>query len=52
MTLLEDCIKWQQHQGLLPVDATFDLFRGTDQIQQTEDDAFTANHYIDIKVKE
>lgn len=51
MTLLEDCVKWQQHQGLLPLETTFDLFRSTDQAQQTEDDAFAAYHYIDIKVK-
>ena len=50
ITLLEDCVKWQQHQGLLPLDAEFDLFRGSDEVQETEDDAFANNNYKNIKV--
>lgn len=51
ITLLEDCVKWQQHQGLLPLDSEFDLFRGSDQLQETENDAFVDNNYTKIKVK-
>lgn len=50
ITLLEDCVRWQQHQGLLPLDAEFDLFRGSDEVQETEDDAFANNNYKNIKV--
>ncbi|KAL9537787.1 hypothetical protein MBANPS3_011461 [Mucor bainieri] len=50
ITLLEDCVKWQQHQGLLPLDSEFDLFRGSDQVQETEDDAFANNNYTNIKL--
>lgn len=50
ITLLEDCVKWQQHQGLLPLDSEFDLFRGSDQVQETENDAFADNNYTNIKV--
>lgn len=50
ITLLEDCIKWQQHQGLLPLDTEFDLFRGSDQLQAKEDDLFTNHIYNTIKV--
>lgn len=50
ITLLEDCIKWQQHQGLLPLDTTFDLFRGSDQIQTVEKDGFADKEYGVIKV--
>ncbi|GAA5814068.1 hypothetical protein MFLAVUS_007558 [Mucor flavus] len=49
ITLLEDCIKWQQHQGLLPLDTKFDLFRGSDQVQKTEEDAFVNKEYSKIK---
>jgi WD40 repeat-containing protein SMU1 len=49
ITLLEDCIKWQQHQGLLPLDTKFDLFRGSDQIQQAEEDTFANKEYSIIK---
>lgn len=51
ITLLEDCVKWQQHQGLLPLDSEFDLFRGSDQLQETENDALADNNYTNIKVK-
>lgn len=51
ITLLEDCIKWQQHQGLLPLDTKFDLFRSSDGIQSTEEDAFADKEYSLIKVK-
>ncbi|KAI7901697.1 WD40-repeat-containing domain protein [Cokeromyces recurvatus] len=50
MTLLEDCIKWQQHQGLLPLDSKLDLFKSSDQLQQTEDDAFAHTKYAEIKM--
>ncbi|KAI9486724.1 MAG: WD40-repeat-containing domain protein [Benjaminiella poitrasii] len=50
MTLLEDCIKWQQHQGLLPLDSEFNLFRSLDQVEQTEDDAITNIKYAEIKM--
>ncbi|CEP08670.1 hypothetical protein [Parasitella parasitica] len=50
VSLLEDCVKWQQHQGLLPLGSEFDLFRGSDQAQETEDDAFANNNYTNIKV--
>ncbi|KAI7887829.1 smu-1 suppressor of mec-8 and unc-52 [Mucor mucedo] len=49
ITLLEDCIKWQQHQGLLPLDTKFDLFRSSDGIQSTEEDAFADKEYSLIK---
>lgn len=49
ITLLEDCIKWQQHQGLLPLDTEFDLFKGSDQLQSKEDDLFANHIYSTIK---
>jgi hypothetical protein len=51
VTLLEDAIKWQQHQGLLKPDTQVDLFRGVDQVLQVEQDAFAKNKYATIKVK-
>ncbi|KAI8638486.1 WD40-repeat-containing domain protein [Parasitella parasitica] len=50
ITLLEDCVKWQQHQGLLPLDSEFDLFRGSHEAQDIEDDAFAKNNYTNIKL--
>ncbi|KAI8072192.1 WD40 repeat-containing protein SMU1-like protein [Gilbertella persicaria] len=50
MHLLEDCVKWQQHQGLLPMDATFDLFRNADQLQPTEEEAYADEAYLQIKL--
>jgi WD40 repeat-containing protein SMU1 len=50
VTLLEDAIKWQQHQGLLKPDTHVDLFRGVDQVLQVEQDAFAKNKYATIKV--
>lgn len=50
MTLLGDCIKWQQQQGLLPVNEPFDLFRDSDKVQAIEQDAFVNYGYANIKV--
>ncbi|EIE83078.1 hypothetical protein RO3G_07783 [Rhizopus delemar RA 99-880] len=49
MTLLGDCIKWQQQQGLLPVNEPFDLFRDSDKVQAIEQDAFVNYGYANIK---
>lgn len=52
MTLLEDCVRWQQHQGLLPLDTEFDLFKSSEEaVQETEEDAFAQYPYGEIKVK-
>ncbi|OBZ87860.1 WD40 repeat-containing protein SMU1 [Choanephora cucurbitarum] len=50
MTLLEDCIKWQQHQGLLSEEVEFDLFRTTDQLQQVEPEALANLPSVSIKL--
>ncbi|KAI8972493.1 WD40 repeat-containing protein SMU1 [Pilobolus umbonatus] len=38
MTLLEDCVKWQQHQGLLAPDTPLNLFQDANQVIQIEDE--------------
>ncbi|KAI8884318.1 WD40 repeat-like protein [Backusella circina FSU 941] len=49
MTLLEDAIKWQQHQGLIKPDTEVDLFRRADQVLQIEEDTFAKHKYATIK---
>jgi WD40 repeat-containing protein SMU1 len=51
LSLLGQALKWQQHQGLLPPDAAFDLFRGSAPTTKAEDDAIPTKCYTTIKVK-
>ena len=51
LSLLGQALKWQQHQGLLPPDAAFDLFRGSAPTTKAEDDAVPTKCYTTIKVK-
>ncbi|KAI8973419.1 putative smu-1 suppressor of mec-8 and unc-52 [Mycotypha africana] len=50
MSLLEDCIKWQRHQGLLKTEANFDVFSGSAVNQQIEDEACVNDKYKEIKM--
>ncbi|KAI8388543.1 WD40 repeat-containing protein SMU1-like protein [Radiomyces spectabilis] len=47
--LLGQCLKWQQHQGLLQPNSVYDLFRGVAPVQKTEEDAFVSKPYVNIK---
>ncbi|KAI8148990.1 WD40 repeat-containing protein SMU1-like protein [Fennellomyces sp. T-0311] len=49
LALLGQCLKWQQHQGILAPDNTFDLFRGVVPEQKAEDDAVATQLYSTIK---
>ncbi|KAG0171619.1 Serine/threonine-protein kinase smu1 [Apophysomyces sp. BC1034] len=49
LALLGQCLKWQQHQGILQPDSAFDLFRGSAPIQKAEDDAVACKAYLEIK---
>ncbi|CAG8559278.1 11480_t:CDS:10 [Acaulospora morrowiae] len=49
LSLLGQSLKWQQHQGLLPPDAAFDLFRGSTLTAKAEDDAVPTKCYTTIK---
>lgn len=50
LTLLGQALKWQQHQGLLPPETAFDLFRGSAPVMKAEDDAIPTKCYNTIKV--
>ncbi|CAG8468310.1 9429_t:CDS:10 [Ambispora gerdemannii] len=49
LALLGQALKWQQHQGLLPPDTAFDLFRGSAPTTKAEDDAEPTKCYATIK---
>ncbi|KAG9296856.1 hypothetical protein G9A89_006811 [Geosiphon pyriformis] len=49
LALLGQALKWQQHQGLLPPDTAFDLFRGSAPTTKAEDDAEPTRSYATIK---
>uniref|UniRef100_U9TAH9 CTLH domain-containing protein n=1 Tax=Rhizophagus irregularis (strain DAOM 181602 / DAOM 197198 / MUCL 43194) TaxID=747089 RepID=U9TAH9_RHIID len=49
LSLLGQALKWQQHQGLLPPDTAFDLFRGSAPTTKAEDDAVPTRCYNKIK---
>ena len=51
LALLGQSLKWQQHQGVIPPDTAFDLFRGTVPVQKAEDDAVASQMYSTIKVR-
>lgn len=50
MTLLNDCIKWQQQQGLLSYGEPLDLLRSSNKVQSIEQDIFANHGYASIKV--
>ena len=50
MTLLNECATWQQHQGLLPPDTKFDIFRDAASAQQADNDSPALHRYSTIKV--
>ncbi|KAL7753896.1 hypothetical protein RI367_000828 [Sorochytrium milnesiophthora] len=49
LTLLGQALKWQHSQGLLPPDASFDLFRGVVPLTHAEEDATPTTCYNTIK---
>ncbi|KAI9261427.1 WD40-repeat-containing domain protein [Phascolomyces articulosus] len=49
LALLGQCLRWQQHQGILAPDNTYDLFRGVIPEQKAEDDAVANQVYSTIK---
>ncbi|GAA5798340.1 WD40-repeat-containing domain protein [Helicostylum pulchrum] len=49
LTLLGQSLKWQQHQGILQPDSTYDIFSGTTAIQKSEEDVFASKPYVSIK---
>ncbi|ORY03536.1 WD40 repeat-like protein [Basidiobolus meristosporus CBS 931.73] len=49
LTLLGQAVKWQQHQGLLPPDVSYDLFQGKVPTVQSEEDAVPSKCYNTIK---
>ncbi|CAO3661786.1 unnamed protein product [Rhizopus stolonifer] len=49
LTLLGQSLKWQQHQGIVVPGVTYDLFKGTIDMQKAEQDLFAQQHYVSIK---
>ncbi|KAL0093097.1 WD40 repeat-containing protein SMU1 [Phycomyces blakesleeanus] len=49
LSLLDQCAKWQQHQGLLPPGTEFDAFKDSATIQTEQEDAFASKQYSKIK---
>ncbi|KAI9484857.1 WD40-repeat-containing domain protein [Zychaea mexicana] len=49
LALLGQCLKWQQHQGILAPDNAYDLFRGVVPEQKAEDDSVANQLYSTIK---
>ncbi|KAI9482928.1 MAG: WD40-repeat-containing domain protein [Benjaminiella poitrasii] len=49
LTLLGQSIKWQQQQGILVPEASYDLFTGIVNVQQAEEDIFASKPYVSIK---
>ncbi|KAI7903920.1 WD40-repeat-containing domain protein [Cokeromyces recurvatus] len=49
LTLLGQSIKWQQLQGILVPEASYDLFTGVITVQQAEEDVFASKPYVSIK---
>ncbi|KAJ1991534.1 Serine/threonine-protein kinase smu1 [Dimargaris cristalligena] len=49
LTLLGQSLKWQQHQGLLPIEGGFDLFGGTAAAARVEDDSIPTECYATIQ---
>ncbi|CAO3697846.1 unnamed protein product [Rhizopus microsporus] len=49
LTLLGQSLKWQQQQGVLSPGVSYDLFKGTVDMQKAEQDLFANQHYVSIK---
>jgi WD40 repeat-containing protein SMU1 len=49
LTLLGQSLKWQQQQGILLPDSSYDIFRGTVPVQKAEEDVFASKPYVHIK---
>ncbi|KAI9141881.1 WD40 repeat-containing protein SMU1-like protein [Paraphysoderma sedebokerense] len=49
LTLLGHSLKWQQNQGLLPLDSGYDLFRGSAPTIKSEEDEIPRNCFNTIK---
>ncbi|RCI04188.1 hypothetical protein CU098_011295 [Rhizopus stolonifer] len=49
LTHLGQSIKWQQQQGIITPESTYDIFRGTVSVQRSEEDSFASKHYVSIK---
>jgi hypothetical protein len=50
MVLINQALRWQRHQGLLPLGQEFDLFKGEMLQLQTEDEAPPSFESAKIKV--
>lgn len=50
MVLIDQALRWQRHQGLLPLGQEFDLFKGEMLQLQTEDEAPPSFESAKIKV--
>lgn len=49
LTLLGQSLKWQQQQGILLPNSSYDIFTGTVPIQKVEEDVFASKPYVSIK---
>jgi WD40 repeat-containing protein SMU1 len=49
LTLLGQSLKWQQQQGVLQPNASYDMFRGVVSVQRAEEDVFASKPYVSIK---
>lgn len=49
MILIGQAIKWQRQEGLIPQNASFDIFSGTIPTIQDDEDIFPSNEDISIK---
>lgn len=49
LSLLGQSIKWQQQQGIILPESTYDLFRGTVTVHKSDVDIFASKPYVSIK---
>lgn len=49
LTLLGQSLKWQQQQGILQPNTSYDMFRGIVSVQKAEEDVYASKPYVSIK---